>query len=255
MDIMCCHYCRTDKVDRLKAEGGNKKLEVRSKRILLNSPSLDLKYINIAFLCASVSLCLILLFAGTKSHAANLSFDIGRNSSGISVGRDFKFGYTMLGISTAFVTDAPWSYVQTKETLNEQCDNFKSQYDPAHPPDKLIKNCIPKGNFHDGDEWEVYGKAGYRLPLISMIYLNAGMGISRQRRADLYLFSEEYCTVRAGDGTCANKPEYSETWGRVKDHYYLNLLGGVGISMTSRMLFNIDYHTRKGLLGGIMYRF
>lgn len=218
-----------------------------------------MKNINTALLCVSVSLCLLLLLAGTNTRAANLSFDIGRNSSGISAGRDFKFGYAMLGFSTTFTTDYPWSYVPTKETLNVQCDQYNmpaNQDDPIDPDpaNKLLRSCSNKGKYYDGDEWEVYGKVGYKLPVISFIYFNAGMGISKQKESDLYLFSEEYCTVRVGD-TCANKPQYSETWGHVEDHYYLNLLGGVGISMTRRMLFNVDYHTRKGLLGGIMYRF
>ena len=198
-----------------------------------------LKYINIDFLCVSVSLCLLLLFAGTKSHAANLSFDMGRNSSGISAGRDFKFGYAMLGLSTKFTTDYPWSYVPTRQGLESPCNEFKANE----------KGCEQRGRYNDGDEWEVFGKLGYRMPFISRLYLNAGLGVSKQRISDLYVFVEE---INLQNGETR---EFTETWGHIEDRYYLNLLGGVGISMTRRMLLNVDYHTRKGLIGGIMYRF
>ncbi|MBI5192813.1 MAG: hypothetical protein HZA08_05165 [Nitrospirae bacterium] len=199
-----------------------------------------MKYFNIAFLCASVSLCLIFLFPVTKAHAANLSFDMGRNSSGISAGRDFKFGYAMLGLSTKFTTDYPWSYVPTRQSLEGPCQDFKNT-DP--------KNCEKRGRYYDGDEWEVFGKLGYRLPVISRLYLNAGLGVSKQRISDLYVFRED---IQLQNGVTS---EFMETWGHVEDRYYLNLLGGVGISMTRRILLNVDYHTRKGLISGIMYRF
>lgn len=203
-------------------------------------------FFNISFL---------VLFTVKESFAANLSFDMGKNSAGVSAGRDFKFGYALLGISARFVDDFPWSYVHTNKDLNEQCDYYESQYDPYPPPDKLIKNCIRKGNFYDGDEWELFSKAGYRLPFIPMVYLNTGIGISRQRKVELYLFSEEYCRARDNNNACIEKPTYDETWGRVRDYYYMNLLGGLGFEVTPHMLINIDYHSRRGLLGGIMYRF
>ncbi|MDD5435030.1 MAG: hypothetical protein PH343_06335, partial [Nitrospira sp.] len=102
------------------------------------------RYLNTAFLCVSVSLCFIFLCAGTNIYAANLSFDIGKDSSGISAGRDFRFGYALLGMSTKFVTDAPWSYVPTRQSLDSACQDFKS----VNP-----KNCDPRGRFNDGDEW------------------------------------------------------------------------------------------------------
>lgn len=210
-----------------------------------------MKYLDTAFLFVSVSLCLMFLFAGTKTHAANLSFDIGRNSSGISAGRDFKFGYAMLGLSSKFTTDSPWSYVPTGQGLQSTCEDFNEKFKEyfENNKDEGVVPCKPEGRFHDGEEWEVYGKLGYRIPVISKLYLNAGLGISKQRVSDLYVFREDI-KLQSGETR-----EYMETWGHVKDHYYLNFLGGVGISVTRRMLFNVDYHTRKGLIGGIMYRF
>lgn len=214
-----------------------------------------MKHLNTEFLIASLSLCFIFIFSGTKSHAANLSFDMGRDSSGISAGRDFKFGYAMLGLSTTFTTDYPWSYVPTRQKLEGTCESFNEKYQEYFDNNKVgykeqgIHPCDPKGRKQDGDEWEVFGKLGYRMPFISRLYLNAGLGVSKQRISDLYVFREDV-TLKNGETR-----EYMETWGHVEDRYYLNLLGGVGISMTRRMLFNVDYHTRKGLTGGIMYRF
>lgn len=148
----------------------------------------------------------------------------------------------MVGISAMFTTDAPWSYVETEEGLEQSCVDF--QTDPE-------KDCEPKGRFHDDDEWELFGKLGYRLPLLSMIYVNTGMGVSKQKIADLYIFCVD---IEEPGGGCS-KARLFETWGDIKERYYLNFLGGLTVEMTRRFLFNIDYHTRKGLVGGLMWRF
>lgn len=186
----------------------------------------------------------LFLFCNTAS-AANLSIEIGKDSSSIAAGRDFGFGYGMLGISATYTTDSPWSYVETTESLNKPCDDFIKD---------TTKSCSPKGRFHDGDEWEIFGKLGYRLPVLKIFYLNMGTGISKQKISDLFVFGEDICTKSVGN-TCTETREFAETWGQVKEHYYLNFLGGVTVEMTHRLLFNVDYHTRKGLISGFMWRF
>lgn len=189
-----------------------------------------------------IILSILLLIPNIETYAANLSMNMGKDSTSVAVGRDFNFGYAMLGISATFTTDEPWSYVSTSESLNKSCMDFQS--DPT-------KDCEPKGRFHDGDEWEVFGKLGYRLPLISIIYINTGIGISRQRIAELYIF----CVGIDEPGGGCSKARLFETWGKVSEHYYLNFLGGFTFKMTHHLLFTVDYHTRKGILGGFMWRF
>ena len=189
-----------------------------------------------------IILSIFLILPSNPVQAANLSIEIGRDSTSVATGRDFSFGYGMVGIAATFVTDAPWSYVATTEPLNDPCLTFQS--DPT-------KNCQPKGRFHDGDEWEVFGKLGYRLPLISRVYLNTGMGLSKQKVADLYLF----CTgIEDPSGGCP-KSRLFETWGQVDEDYFLTFLGGLTIEMTRQILLNVDYHTRKGFISGLMWRF
>ncbi len=183
-----------------------------------------------------------LFYPCNSAQAANLSIELGRDSTSVAAGRDFGFGYGMVGISATFTTDAPWSYVETTETLNSPCLTFQS--DPT-------KDCVPKGYFHDGDEWEVFGKLGYRLPIIPMVYINTGMGVSKQRTAELYIF----CTgIEDPTGGCPSARLF-ETWGRVDDDYFLTFLGGLTVEMTHQLLLNIDYHTRNGFISGLMWRF
>lgn len=189
-----------------------------------------------------IILSLIIFLTDIPLNAANLSVDMGKNSTSVAAGRDFGFGYAMLGISATFTTDAPWSYVATDDGLSKVCTDFQSD---------STKDCEPKGRFHDGDEWEVFGKAGYRLPFISLVYVNTGIGISRQRIARLYIF----CVgIEEPDGGCP-KARLFETWGEVDDDYFLTFLAGFTVEMTHRLLLNINYHTRKGLLSGFMWRF
>jgi len=200
----------------------------------------------------SIIIVLLVLIAFEPAGAASLSIDIGKESTSFGIGTDFYFGYGLIGLSTKFTTDAPWSYVQTDETLIELCNQFSS-YEPSSDkePDR---GCKHKGRFFDGDEWEIFGKIGYRLPLISRVYLNTGLGVSKQKSAELYLFSEEYCTYKNG-GICDMKVEYSETWGEVDKDYFMTFLGGISVEMNRRLLFNLDYHSRKGLIGGLMWRY
>ncbi len=206
----------------------------------------------------SIIIVLLVLIAFEPAGAASLSIDIGKESTSFGIGTDFYFGYGLIGLSTKFTTDAPWSYVQTDETLIEQCEEF-IDYKPPPDPDLTTniepeRGCKPKGRFFDGDEWEIFGKIGYRLPLISRVYLNTGLGVSKQKSAELYLFSEEYCTYWNTNGTCT-KAEYSETWGEVDEDYFMTFLGGISVEMNRRLLFNLDYHSRKGLIGGLMWRY
>lgn len=190
-----------------------------------------------------IILSIILLLTNSPSiYAANLSIDIGRDSTSVAAGRDFGFGYAMLGISATYTTDAPWSYVATDDSLSKACTDFQSD---------STKDCEPKGRFHDGDEWEVFGKAGYRLPFISLIYVNTGIGISKQRIARLYIF----CVGIEGAGGGCSKARLFETWGEVDENHFLTFLGGFTVEMTHRLLLNINYHTRKGLLSGFIWRF
>ena len=188
---------------------------------------------------------LLLIPPDNTIHAATLSVDLGRDSTSVAAGRDFDFGYGMLGISTIFITDSPWSYVATEGGLNKPCLDFQAASG---------KYCEPKDRFHDGDEFEVFGKVGYRLPLFSMIYLNAGVGISKQRIADLYIFCVGVEEGSSGTQDCSSSRLF-ETWGEVDENYYLTLLGGLTVEMTHHLLVNIDYHTRRGLTGGLMWRF
>ncbi len=199
----------------------------------------------------SIIIVLLVLIAFEPAGAASLSIDIGKESTSFGIGTDFYFGYGLIGVSTKFTTDTPWSYVQTEETLIEPCEYFTSK---SGPENELRKKCTTKGRFNDGDEWEVFGKLGFRLPLVSAVYLNTGLGLSAQKSAQLYVFSEEYCTYRA-DGACIQKAEYGETWGEVDKDYYMTLLGGISVEMSRRILFNLDYHSRKGLTGGLMWRY
>jgi len=201
----------------------------------------------------SIIIVLLVLIAFEPAGAASLSIDIGKESTSFGIGTDFYFGYGLIGLSTKFTTDAPCSYVQTDETLIELCNQFSS-YEPSSDkePDR---GCKHKGRFFDGDEWEIFGKIGYRLPLISRVYLNTGLGVSKQKSAELYLFSEEYCTYRNTGGVCDKKTEYGETWGEVDKDYYMTLLGGISVEMSRRILFNLDYHSRKGLIGGLIWRY
>jgi len=198
-----------------------------------------------------IMIVLLVLFASKSANAASLSADLGNRSAGFGIGSDFYFGYALIGISARFTTDAPWSYVQTKETLIESCEYFNTK---SGPENELRKKCTQEGNFYDGDEWEVFGKVGFRLPLVSSIYVNSGMGLSAQKSAQLFVFSEEYCTYRE-DGVCVQKMEYGETWGQVDKDYFMTFLGGISVEMNPRLLFNLDYHSRKGLIAGLMWRY
>src|SRR3972149_10595811 len=193
-----------------------------------------------------IILSIFLILPSNPVQAANLSIEIGRDSTSVAAGRDFSFGYGMVGIAATFMTDAPWSYVATTATLDNPCQIFQAD---------VTKDCQPRGRFQDGDEWELFGKVGYRLPLISRVYLNTGLGVSKQKSAELYLFSEEYCTYRNTGGGCDKKTEYGETWGEVDKDYYMTLLGGISVEMSRRILFNLDYHSRKGLIGGLIWRY
>lgn len=190
----------------------------------------------------AIILSIFLILSSTPVQAANLSIEIGSNSTSIAAGRDFSFGYGMVGISATFMTDAPWSYVATTESLDNPCQEFINN---------VAKDCQPKGRFQDGDEWEVFGKLGYRLPLISRVFLNTGMGLSKQKVADLYLF----CTgIDSATGGCPQSRLF-ETWGQVDEDYFLTFLGGMTLEMTRQLLLNVDYHTRKGFISGLMWRF
>lgn len=190
-------------------------------------------------LIKAIILSFFIILINNHVNAANLSVELGKNSTGVAVGRDFGFGYGLVGLSAKFITDGPWSYVPTEEDLNSSCEYFESNE----------KGCEYKGRYYDGDEWEIFGKAGYKLPVVSIIYLNAGMGISKNRTTKLYLLKED---VKLTSGETV---EFMETWGHVKENYYLNFIGGVSVEITRRMLLNIDYHTRQGLLSGLMWRF
>lgn len=200
----------------------------------------------------SIIIVLLVLIAFEPAGAASLSIDIGSNSTSVGIGTDFHFGYGLIGFSSSFITNAPWSYVQTGESLIEPCDNFNTK---SGPENELRKKCSTKGKYYDGDELEVFGKIGYKLPLISTVYLNTGIGVSKQKSAELYLFSEEYCTYRNPIGKCDKVIEYSETWGKVDEDYYMTILGGISVEMSRRILINLDYHSRKGLIGGLIWRY
>jgi len=186
-----------------------------------------------------------LLLTSDPVHAAILSIQLGKESAQVAAGRDFSSGYALLGISATFTTDAPWSYVATGEALDGLCSDYQAGTN---------QDCERKGRFHDGDEWEVFGKFGYRFPLLPVLYLGGGFGISRQKIADLYLFCEEI-DLSPGETKSCGKARQFLTWGRTKEHYYANFITGVTIEMTQRFLLNVDYHTRRGLLGGLMWRF
>lgn len=196
--------------------------------------------------CSVVSLFSLFLFLHWSSaFAANLSINIGKDSTSVAAGRDFNFGYALIGVSATFTTDAPWSYVATEEGLDGACSDFQAG---------TTRDCEPKGRFQDGDEWEVFGKLGYRLPLIPIFYISGGLGVSRQKIANLYLFCDEINLIGDETKSCSKAGEFL-TWGRTEEHYYTNFLAGVTVEMTRRLLLNLDYHTRKGLLGGLMWRF
>ena len=199
----------------------------------------------------------LFLFCNTAS-AANLSIEIGKDSSSVAAGRDFRFGYGLVGISSRFTTDAPWSYVPTTESLNNLCRDFiGSPIDPAGN----TKNCEQRGFFRDGDEWEVFGKLGFRLPIISRVYINTGMGVSKQKITELFIFCDKIGLTPAeissgviNTKSCSKAEEFI-SWGQVKEHYYLNFLGGLTVEMTRQLFLNIDYHARNGLMSGLMWRF
>ena len=198
-----------------------------------------------------ILIVLLVLITFKTADAASLSADMGKGSAGFGIGSDFYFGYALIGLSAKFTTDAPWSYVQTEETLIGPCEDFNTK---SGSENELRKKCTQEGKFHDGDEWEVFGKVGFRLPLVSSIYLNSGLGLSAQKTAQLYVFSEEYCTYRA-DGECIQKVEYGETWGQVDKDYFMTFLGGISVEMNRRLLINFDYHSRKGLIAGLLWRY
>ncbi len=199
----------------------------------------------------SVIIILIMLIAYKPANAASILIDMGKESAGFGIGTDIQFGYALIGLSSRFITDAPWSYVQTRETLIEPCEYFNTKSDPEN---ELRKKCTSAGTFHDGDEWEVFGKIGVRLPLVSSLYFNSGLGLSAQKTAQLYVFSEEYCTYRT-EGECIQKVEYGETWGQVDKDYFMTFLAGISVEMNRRLLLNFDYHSRKGVIAGLMWRY
>jgi len=206
-----------------------------------------------------ILIILLFLFACKPANAASLSADLGKESAGFGIGRDFNFGYGLIGLSSKFTTDAPWSYVQTYETLKYKCQEFKDYVPPQDSDPETHKEpekaCESKGTFFDGDEWELFGKIGIRLPVISVVYLNTGLGIAAQKSSKLYLFSEEYCTYREQNSDCGYKVEYGETWGEVDKDYFMTFLGGISVEMNRRLLINLDYHSRKGLIAGLMWRY
>ncbi|HZX48245.1 MAG TPA: hypothetical protein VFF47_03390, partial [Nitrospirota bacterium] len=77
-----------------------------------------------------ILIILLVLFASESAGAASLSIDMGKESAGLGIGRDFNFGYGLIGLSSKFTTDAPWSYVQTYETLTYKCQEFKDYVPP-----------------------------------------------------------------------------------------------------------------------------
>lgn len=200
----------------------------------------------------SILIVLSVLLVVKPAGAASLSIDMGKESTSLGIGTDFYFGYGLIGLSSKFTTDAPWSYVQTEETLTGPCANFNSK---SGPENELRKKCVPEGQFHDGDEWELFGKIGFRLPLVSALYVNTGVGLAAQKTARLYVFSEEYCTYRDTGGTCVQKAEYGETWGEVDKDYFMTFLGGISLEVNRRLLLNLDYHSRQGIIAGLMWRY
>ncbi len=198
------------------------------------------------------TIVLFVLIVTSSAVAASLLIDMGRQSASLGIGTDFYFGYGLIGLSSKFTTDAPWSYVQTEETLTGQCDYFNSK---SGPENELRKKCVPEGRFNDGDEWELFAKFGFRLPLVTSLYINTGFGLAEQKTARLYVFSEEYCTYRDTGGICVQKAEYGESWGEVDKDYIMTFLGGLSLEMNRRLLVNFDYHSRKGIIAGLMWRY
>ena len=222
-------------------------------------------------LIKAIILSFFIFLINNQVNAANLSIELGKNSTGVAVGRDFGFGYGLVGLSAKFITDGPWSYVPTEESLKNSCNDFHVA-EPVDPDEsdqdesKAARDCNENGVFDDGDEWEVFGKLGFRIPVFSRFFVNTGLGISKKRTSELFTFCDDIklaCKWEGGEKVCETKPEndcYEKagefvTWGHVEENYYLNFIGGISVEITRRMLLNIDYHTRQGLLSGIMWRF
>ena len=178
---------------------------------------------------------------------------MGPGTLGMAIGGDLKSGYAMAGFSAIFITDAPWSYVPTSESLSEPCAQFRG--DTTKPPEwNLATACVPKGTFQDGEEWELYGKFGYRIPGTRIFFLDMGVGVSHRKTADLYIFCTGPSSVDLGKDQC-NKSEDFITWGEVTERYYPTGLVGLGISVRKDFLFNLDYHSRRGPILGMTWRF
>lgn len=209
---------------------------------------------------SSIILSLFILLINKPVNAANLSIELGKNSTGVAFGRDFGFGFGMVGLSAKFITDGPWTYIPTEDALKNTCDEFKNSPTLIDENNKVgvAKDCKEEGLFNDGDEWEVFGKLGFRIPLIPKVYFNSGIGVSRKKTTELFMFCDAIklaCPEDVCEPKSCSKAEEFVTWGHVKENYFMNFIGGITFEMTHRMLLNIDYHTRQGLLSGLMWRF
>jgi hypothetical protein len=207
---------------------------------------------------------LLFLIFSLPASASRVSIEMGDGTMGVSAGGDFRFGYVLGGFSARFIDDFPWSYIPTRQSLTEPCENYKSaDYYPVDPNDsskgELAVDCDDtKGGFHDGEEWEIFGKLGWRVPRIPGLFLDLGAGISYQRTADLYIFCNGI-TVAPGlpesDWRSCNRSSDFTTWGRIHDRYSPTVLWGIGIEPRKDFLLNIDYHSRRGPLLGMTWRF
>jgi len=194
------------------------------------------------FLFLPLTIFILFTYQPHIANGAILSFTLGKDSAGIAAGGYItKGGFALVGISSTFTTDSPWSYVKTTKDLSDPCKTFKN--DPS-------KDCQPKGTFHDGDEWEIFTKAGIQTPFWQRLYLDIGLGLSHQRLAKLFIF----CVGVTSGGDCGSAKSF-ETWGEIKELFFITYSGGISIRMSPHIFLHFDYHSRQGFQGGFMWVF
>ncbi len=193
------------------------------------------------FLFIPFTILILLFHQPSYANGAFLSFTMAKDSAGIAAGGNIKGGFALVGISSTFTTDAPWSYVETTKNLTGPCETFKAD---------SSKDCEPKGTFHDGDEWEIFTKIGIQMPFWQRLYIDAGLGLSHQKLAKLFIF----CVGITSGGNCDSAKSF-ETWGQIKELFFITYLGGISLRVSPRVLLHLDYHSRQGFQGGFMWVF
>lgn len=194
------------------------------------------------------------LTGGTPAEARSwLSVDLGVQSAGLAVGTPFWGGVLQLGLAGIFVDQKPWSYVGTREGLGGPCGAYNQDPVITDPQTgkKLARRCEPQGQFHDGDEWEVFFRWSWGPRSLPVFTLDVGGGLAYHRWVTLYIFCKAFRDTPLDQ--CSQAQTF-ETWGEVQERYLPTGLIGLGWIVGKGRLY-LNYHSRRGILMGWTWRF